>query len=161
MKLHPLPGLKACWQEQKLTDITVLIIEKGLREQDPEVQPHKKARPNSKAKPSERGEAKHSIPCSKAVLAAQAEYFMTRLLSELDDGAKDVSLVVEEGEADAALAVIQAMYTGIADDVTAAQLVTMWKIADRLQANVAAMCVDELCSKGLDWDTALMVSMPP
>jgi hypothetical protein len=152
MKPHPLPGLKACWQEQRLTDVTVLIIEKGLREQDPEVQPNKKARP------TDREEAKHSIPCSKVVLAAQSEYFRTRLLSELDADAKELSLVVEEGEAEAALAVIQAMYTGIADDVLPAKLVTMWKIADRLQATIAAMCVDALCSMELDWDTALVVS---
>jgi hypothetical protein len=161
MKPHPALalGLKACWQEQKLSDITVLIIERGLRAQNSQVQPKKKAKKQKATLSAEHAEAKHTIPCSKAVLAAQAEYFRARLLSDLDDGAKEVSLVVEEGEADAALAVIQAMYTGIADDVHTAELVTMWKIADRLQASTtAALCMEALCAKDWDWDTALLVS---
>jgi hypothetical protein len=156
MKAHPLTlGLKACWQKQKLSDISVLIFEKGSRRKDPdEVQPKQQ-----ESRLSGREEAKHIVLCSKAVLAAQAEYFRTRLLSDLDDGAGDVSIIVEEGEADAALAVIQSMYTGIADDVPTAELVTMWKIADMLQAaSTAAMCVEALCAKGWDWDAALLVS---
>jgi hypothetical protein len=162
MQPHPLTlGLKACWQEQRLSDVTVLIIERGLRAQNPEVQPQKRTRTQKARLSAERQEAKHIVPCSKAVLAAQAEYFRTQLLSELDDVAKDVSLVVEEGEADAALAVIQAMHIGIADDVPTAELVTMWKIADRLQAAAAAtLCVEALCAKGLDWEAALLVSTP-
>jgi hypothetical protein len=157
IKAHPLTllGLKACWQEQKLSDVTLLIIEEGLREEDPEeVQPNQQ----ESRLTSGRDKAKHIVPCSKAVLAAQAEYFRTRLLSDLDDGAEDVSIIVEEGEADAALAVIQSMYTGIADDVPTAELVTMWKIADRLQAaSTAALCVEALCAKDWDWDAALLV----
>ena len=91
------------------------------------------------------------------VVAAHSAYFKTRLLSDLEEGAKELPLVVEVGEADAALAVIQTMYTGIPEGVTPAQLVTMWKIADRLQATSAAMCVEALCAKELDWETATMV----
>jgi ribosomal protein S25 len=148
MKPHPIPGFKACWQERRLSDITVLIIEKGFREQDPEVQLNKKAK-KEEARLGKREVAKHIIPCSKTLLAGQAEYFRTQLLSDLDDGGTgDVSLVVEEGEADAALAVLKALYMGIADDLPTAELVTMWRIADRLQAaNTAAMCVEALCAK--------------
>ena len=62
-------------------------------------------------------EPKHRIPCSKVVLAAHSAYFKARLLSELEDGAEEFSLVVDEGEADAALAVIQTMYTGIPEGI--------------------------------------------
>ena len=145
-------GLKACWQEPKLSDISVHIIESPtplLRNN--RVQPRKKARKSA------RQEAEHVIPCSKAVLASHSEYFRTRLLSEMEAGATEFPLLVEDGEADAALAVIQTMYTGIPEDVTAAKLVTMWRIADRLQATSAALCVKALCGMDLDWDTSLMV----
>jgi hypothetical protein len=162
MKPIPIPGLKACWQERRLSDVTLLIIEKICPEEDPEVQPNKKAR-RQETRLSEREGAKHIIPSSKTLLAGQAEYFRTQLLSDLDDGAtSDMSLIVDEGEADAALAVIKAMYMGIADDVPTAELVAMWKIADRLQApTTAAMCVEALCTKDLDWNTALLVSGHP
>jgi hypothetical protein len=159
MKPHPAltNGLKVCWQEPRLSDCKVLVIEKSLQAQNPEVQPKKKAKKQRARQSAKHAEAKHTIPCSKAVLAAQAEYFRARLLSDLDDGAEEVSLVVEEGEADAALAVIQAMYIGMADDVPLAELVTMWKIADRLQAaTTAALCVEALCAtREWDWDAAL------
>jgi hypothetical protein len=162
--MKPISGLKACWQESRLSDITLHIIEKGFEEQHTELPPHKKARLQdarvSERALSEREKAEHILPCSKTLLAGQSEYFRTQLLSDLGDGgSNELSLVVEEGEADAALAVIKAMYMGIGDGVSTAELVTMWKIADRLQAaNTCAMCVEALCAKDLDWDTALMVS---
>ena len=102
-------------------------------------------------------EAKHVVLGCKMVLAASSEYFRARLLSDLEDGAKEFSLVVEEGEADAALAVIQTMYTGIPEGLSASELVTMWKVADRLQATSAAIYTKTLCEMELDLDTVMMV----
>ena len=144
--------LDSLWQDPKLNDITVRIIEKSAPlARDEEVQPSKKTRSDGCE------EAKHVVPCSKVVLAGGSEYFKARLLSELEDGSKDFPLVVEDGEADAALAVLQTMYTGISEGTTAAKLVTMWKNADRLQATSAAMCIEALSTMDLDWDTAMMV----
>ena len=146
-------GLKACWQEPKLSDITVRIIERPM----PSLCKNSEE-PGVKADAtSGRHEVKYDIPCSKAVLAAHSEYFRGRLLSDLEHGATEFPLFVEEGEADAGLAVVKIMYTGLLEDVTAAELVTMWKIADRLQATSAALCVKALCAMDLDWDTCMMV----
>jgi hypothetical protein len=145
-------GLEECWQQPKLSDITVLIIERGeaLLEQAVD--------PKDKVGPSDFEEAKHVVPCSRVILATKANYFGTLLLSDMYEGGGAVSLVVGEGEADSALAVLQTMYTErIAQDVTAAELVTMWKIADRLQATFAFLYVKALCAVELDWDTAVMV----
>jgi hypothetical protein len=154
MESLPLSDLESFWQNPKFNDVDVLVIEKGSREQDLELQASKRARC------SEREEAKHiRVGCAKFILAARSAYFKTLLESDMYTGDKELLLVVEEGEADAALAVIKAMY-GIADDVTAAQFVTMWKIADRLQADIADLCVKALRAKDMEWDTALSVSKP-
>jgi hypothetical protein len=145
-------GLEACWQQPKLSDITVRIIEQsGRLEHDAGAKLENETRDHQ--------EAKHAVPCSKAVLAANSAYFSTHLLSDMYDGGSAVSLVVGEGEADSALAVLRAMYTQrMAQDVTAAELVTMWKIADHLQATPASLCLLSLRTIALDWDAAVMVS---
>ena len=140
------------WKDPKLNDITVRILGKpAALLPDAQRQQSKRRRVNDSA------ETKHVVPCCKVMLAAGSEYFRTWLSSDLEDGANDFFLVVEEGESDAALAVVQTMYTGIPEGVSAAKLVTMWKIADQLQATSATIYIEALCSVELDWETALMV----
>lgn len=151
--MQPYHGLKACWQEPKLSDIRVFIIESSAAVSFQSVEEE----PNKQEQTSGGEEAKHVVHYSKVLLAAHSDYFRARLLSGLEDGAQDFPLIVEEGEADAALSVIRSMYTGSFGDATTADLVVMWKVADRLQASSAALCVKALCAMDLDWETAIMV----
>ena len=151
----------SCWQSQKLNDIQVQIIEENLGDSLISGRPAKKQCQS----PREASQAiTVTIPCSKALLSAGSEYFRTRLLSELEDGATTFPLLVGVGEADAAVAVIKSMYEGLPGDATVAQLVLMYKSADRLQATSMGLIAEALLQLPVTawtWEDVIMVSIIP
>ena len=87
-------------------------------------------------------------------------YFRTRLLSDMEtDNPSELVLTVDPGEVDAAVAVIGAMYDKVPEVLTACQLVSVWKLADHLQAHNTDLWVQKLIAMEMDWETALLVSL--
>jgi hypothetical protein len=88
-------------------------------------------------------------------------YFSTRLLAGFPENGT-FTLEVAPGEADATQVIVKSMFTGKlpAADASAAELVVMYKVADRLQAKCTGVIVDALLAlpaEEWDWDTASMV----
>jgi hypothetical protein len=151
--------LENCWQASKLSDIEVQIIEEEPEQGGETSRPGK--RQCTRADSNNATQAlKFTIPCSKALLSAASEYFRTRLLSELEEGATVFPLVVGHGEAEAAMAVIKSIYEGLPEDATVPQLVLMYKLADRLQATSTGLIAEalvQLPAEAWSWEDIIMV----
>jgi hypothetical protein len=148
-----------CWLDPKLSDVEVRILEEKLQGSGESSRPGKRQRACAGSTTANQA-VRYTVPCSKGILSGASEYFRTRLLSELEEGATVLPLVVGEGEAEAALAVIKSMYQGLPEDATVSQLVSMYKLADRLQATSMGMIADalvQLPAEAWRWQDVLMV----
>jgi hypothetical protein len=160
--------LRTCWQDPLFSDITVKIIEEeessntaSCTTSDPASQNtneedlgRKKKRLRITQTPAV---PKYSVHTTKLLLACASEYFKAELTSFVNKEAPEIAIVVEQGQADAAYAVLEAFYKGVPQDATPAQLIAMWQVADRIQANNAHLYIESLCKMALDWDTVLLV----
>jgi hypothetical protein len=148
-----------CWQSSKFSDIEVQILEEkpdGAGETSRPGKRHCMRAGSTNARQA----LKFTLPCSKALLSGGSEYFKTRLLSDLEEGATVFPLVVGDGEAEAAMAVIKSMYKGIPEDATIPQLVLMYKLADRLQATSIGLIAEvlvQLPAEAWSWEDVIMV----
>jgi hypothetical protein len=152
-------NLKELWQVPKLSDIELQIFEEEPEPDFDTVSSEKQCTcegSNTKSKQVLR----FTLPCSKVLLSGGSEYFKTRLLSDLEEGATVFPLVVGDGEAEAAMAVIRSMYEGLPEDATVTQLLLMYKLADRLQATsmrVIAEALVKLPAEAWSWEDVIMV----
>jgi hypothetical protein len=179
------------WQSPQFSDMTVHIVEDNEQEHprpssasdDGSARPAKVPCTHSSLSPSdtirlqqqqqqqqhgtidEPPAAKYVIPAHRFCLAAGSGYFSTRLVSDFHEN--DIFMLkVAPGEADAAHAVLQSLYTGSlpAEKASAAELVVLYKVADRLQARCISALVNALVLLTMadwDWDAAMLVSPSP
>ena len=150
-----------CWQSAKLSDIQIQIVERIPDDDAGSSRPCKRQCDSTRTGSGATQPAiKFTIPCSKGILAAGSLYFKTRFLSDLEEGVTEFPLLVGEGEADAAFAVIRSMYEGLPEDATVPQLILMYKVADRLQATstgVIAEALTQLPCEAWTWEDVIMV----
>jgi hypothetical protein len=107
---------------------------------------------------------KHILPVSRIILAGGSGYFKTRFTSGIGSASGiSYELEVEPGEADAARAVLKSFYTGKVPEPEQASftdLILMFKMADRLQANLLPKLVEAMTSLDLslwDWEAVVLV----
>ena len=159
-----------CWQCPTFSEITLQILEKGdsssssgRDKQDCSSGDMCVDGEESAACVTHQQELKHSIPCSAAILSAGSEYFKTALLTLLREKSAMLPLIVNSGEADAALEVVKSFYTGSSPSASVTELVLMCKVGDRLQASTTPLFIEALVQLPLDgwkWDDVIMVSLP-
>ena len=170
------------WDDDSFSDMTVRIIESVLRSPPYSHTPVDLRRPlkalrltGSTAGPGSaetahtdaEGQAaqncKHEIHVSRIILAAGSGYFSTRFASGLSSSSSNntYDLVVGPGEADAAKAVLQSIYTGKApEQASLSEMILMFKMADRLQTSTMATFLEALTSQDIsdwDWDAVVLV----